>query len=484
MIRRKSRMFKYKSSQKNYYLFRDLLSHGQYLICYLIGKNLLEYVILRIGDLSISYFKKKTSSDSQFWYKFNELLDLKMRNVNTSEYSYMTKLDKETQDSILEKLSSSDNEKKEMSVAPLRAQLLTKKGVPKEFIGIALQKIKDIEQGPSLFMSQSNQITLNWIQKFLTYPFDSDRELPVDKDNIIECQQYLQESKQILDNSVYGMNRSKEMFLELLAQWLQNPKSAGTSIALKGPMGTGKTTLIKEGVSKMLNREFVFIPLGGVSEASYLCGMEKAYVGSQVGKIIDSLTQCKSSNPVIFFDELDKVETKGAENSIYNILIHLTDPIQNREFHDKSFSEIHFDLSKCLFIFSYNDENRINPILRDRLYNIPVKGYNEKEKYEIAKSYMIPNIEKEFGYSTGEVILNQDIINIIIRQFTVPEEGVRNLKRSLETIFRKINYYRMLSPDLKKPDIYKDVQFPCTVSSSLLDKLLEPSVKEVLNFYL
>ena len=118
------------------------------------------------------------------------------------------------------------------------------------------------------------------------------------------------------------------------------------------------------------------------------------------------------------------------------------------------------------------------------MYNIPVKGYNEKEKYEIAKSYMIPNIEKEFGYSTGEVILNEDIINIIIRQFTVPEEGVRNLKRSLETIFRKINYYRMLSPDLIKPGINKDVLFPCTVTSSLLDKLLEPSVKEVPNFYL
>ena len=130
---------------------------------------------------------------------------------------------------------------------------------------------------------------------------------------------------------------------------------------------------VKYGVSKLLNREFAFIPLGGATD-DYLEGHSYTYEGSTYGKIIDILIQCKTSNPVIYFDELDKVSDTPKGEEIIGILT-FDNTTQNDKFHDKYFSEIDFDLSKCLFTFSYNDESKINPILKDRMYNIGTKGY-------------------------------------------------------------------------------------------------------------
>ena len=209
---------------------------------------------------------------------------------------------------------------------------------------------------------------------------------------------------------------------------ISNPQSVGNAIALKGPMGTGKTTLIKYGVSKLLNREFAFIPLGGATDSSYLEGHSYTYEGSTYGKIVDILIQCKTSNPVIYFDELDKVSETPKGEEIIGILTHLTDTTQNDKFHDKYFSEIDFDLSKCLFIFSYNDESRINPILKDRMYNIETKGYEVDEKIIISRKYLIPKIEKEINIDEGNIVFDDETLKYIIKNLTGEEKGVRNLK--------------------------------------------------------
>ena len=170
--------------------------------------------------------------------------------------------------------------------------------------------------------------------------------------------------------------------MQMVGQWIANPDAIGSAIAIHGPMGTGKTTLVKEGISKILNREFAFIALGGATDSSFLEGHSYTYEGSTWGKIVDIIIQCKSMNPVIYFDELDKVSDTPKGEEIIGILTHLTDTSQNSKFHDKYFSEIDFDLSKCLFIFSYNDERKVNPILRDRMYRINTTGYNKEEKTE------------------------------------------------------------------------------------------------------
>jgi hypothetical protein len=152
-------------------------------------------------------------------------------------------------------------------------------------------------------------------------------------------------------------------------------------------MGTGKTTLVKEGISKILGREFTFIALGGGGDASFLEGHSYTYEGSTWGKIVQIIIDSKCMNPVIYFDELDKISDTPRGQEIIGILTHLTDTTQNSQFHDKYFSEVDFDLSKCLFIFSYNDESKVNSILKDRMYRIQTKSYDSKEKvYHFKKS--------------------------------------------------------------------------------------------------
>ena len=263
-------------------------------------------------------------------------------------------------------------------------------------------------------------------------------------------------------------------FMQMLAQWISNPVSIGNSVAIRGPMGTGKTTLIKEGVSKLLNREFAFIALGGATDSSFLEGHSYTYEGSTYGKIIDILIQCKTSNPVIYFDELDKVSDSPRGEEIIGILTHLTDTTQNDKFHDKYFSEIDFDLSKCLFIFSYNDDSKVNPILKDRMYNIETKGYNVNEKIVICKKYLIPKLDKEFDLEIDDIIISNETVKIIVERYTSYEKGVRNLKRCVETIYSKLNLYHLMGDTNKLFDenIIKDVKYPYKVTNEILEKLI------------
>ncbi len=220
-------------------------------------------------------------------------------------------------------------------------------------------------------------------------------------------------------------------------------------------MGVGKTTIIKNGISKILNRAFSFIALGGASDGSYLDGHSYTYEGSTYGKIVDILIQTNSLNPIIFFDELDKVSTSERGNEIIGILTHITDNTQNENFQDKYFSEVSIDLSKCLFVFSFNNEELVNPILKDRMYVIDVKGYDKKEKVIIAKKYILPEILKEYNFIEKEIIFKDDIIEYIIEK-TKSEEGVRNLKRNIECIISKINIIRIKSDEFETYEVNKN----------------------------
>jgi ATP-dependent Lon protease, bacterial type len=217
-------------------------------------------------------------------------------------------------------------------------------------------------------------------------PFNKIQKFPINiNDGYNSCSEYMKSAVVTLDSAVYGLNDAKMQIMQLFGQWITNPDAIGSAIAIKGPMGTGKTTLVKEGISKILNRPFALIALGGATDASVLEGHGYTYEGSVCGKIVDILMQTQCSNPIIYFDELDKVSDTPKGEEIIGILTHLIDTTQNTQFHDKYFSEIDFDLSKALFIFSYNDESKINPILRDRMYRITTKGYSKKIRMLLQK---------------------------------------------------------------------------------------------------
>ena len=387
-----------------------------------------------------------------------------------------------------EMIKSLENVSKLTNVTkPYRIQLLESKDIPDKFKAIAIKKIntmKVIAEGGGEYHKLKC-----WVDTFMRIPFNEIRTLPITKDNTKEeIQQYISKSQQILDDAVYGMKDAKVQFMQMLAQWIANPTSIGNAIAIKGPMGTGKTTLIKEGVSKLLNREFAFIALGGATDSSYLEGHSYTYEGSTYGKIVDILIQCKSSNPVIYFDELDKVSDTPRGEEIIGVLTHLTDTTQNDKFHDKYFSEIDFDLSKCLFIFSYNDESKVNPILKDRMYNIETKGYGVKEKIIISKNYLIPKLEKELNMEKDSIDINEDIIKYLVEKFTGDEKGVRNLKRCLEIVYSKLNLYYLMGNGTKLfgEDIVENIEFPYALDKSIVDKIINRDEKNIshLNMYL
>ena len=195
-----------------------------------------------------------------------------------------------------------------------------------------------------------------------------------------------------------------------------------------------------------MNRDFAFIPLGGCSDSSFLEGHSYTYEGSTYGQIVQHIIQAQSMNIIFYFDELDKVSETPRGQEIIGILTHLMDGTQNNEFHDKYFSDISFDLRQCIFFVSYNDEDKINPILLDRFHKIKTRAYNTKEKQVIARNYLIPEICREIKFPLDYIVLPDLTLEAIVENYTNKEEGVRNLKRCLETIYTKMNLFRLMQP--------------------------------------
>ena len=389
-----------------------------------------------------------------------------------NDYKYFKKkLTLEEQKKVIEEVNVIN--KIDIVQKPYRISLL-ESSIPPYLKAIAMSKIsllRHMEPGNGEFFKVKT-----WVDTFMKIPFNIYRSLPLSmSDGVEKCHDYMEKSKTVLDEAVFGLNDAKMQIMQLIGQWISNPKAMGTSIAIKGPMGTGKTTLVKDGISKILNREFAFLALGGATDSSVLEGHGYTYEGSTWGKVVDILIQSKSMNPVIYFDELDKISDTPKGEEIAGILTHLTDTSQNSLFHDKYFSEIEFDLSKCLFIFSYNDEKKVNPILLDRMYKIQTKGYDKKEKTVIATKYLIPKIIEQVNFAEGEIIIPNETIEYIIENYTEKEDGVRNLKRCLEIVYTKLNMYRLMKPEssLFDGEVAFKVEYPFTVSVETLTKLIK-----------
>jgi ATP-dependent Lon protease len=389
----------------------------------------------------------------------------------TNDFSFYEKLEIEEQKKIIKEVREIN--KITRIEKPYRMTLL-ESDIPVQFKAAAMKKINSLrymEPGSGEFYKIKN-----WVDTFMRIPFGKHEGLPISiEDGVEKCHDFMENAQKTLDSAVYGLNDAKMQIMQLLGQLLTNPKAIGTAIAIHGPPGTGKTSLVKEGISKILNRPFAFIALGGATDSSFLEGHGYTYEGSMWGKIVQILIDSKCMNPVIYFDELDKISDTPRGEEIAGILTHLTDTSQNSQFHDKYFAEINFDLSKCLFIFSYNDESKVNPILKDRMYRIKTKGYSQKEKTNISKSYLLPKICEQVRFTNSEIIIPEPTVHYIIDHHCNKEDGVRNLKRCLEIIHTKLNLYRLMKPgsNIFEQEMSLKVEFPFTVTKDVVDKLIK-----------
>ena len=283
-----------------------------------------------------------------------------------------------------------------------------------------------------------------------------------------EIIEYINSFNSILDSAVHGHKNAKLQIERILGQWI-NGESSGYCFGFEGVPGVGKTSLAKKGIANCLKdsnnnpRPFSFIAIGGSSNGSILDGHNYTYVGSTWGKIVDILIEHKCMNPIIFIDELDKVSRTEHGKEIIGILTHLVDTTQNTNFQDKYFSNIDLDLSKALFIFSYNDVELIDKILLDRIHRIKFDSLSLEDKLVISKDYLLPELYCKFGLK-NILILNDDELKYIIEYYT-NESGVRKLKEVLFEIISSINL------DLLKDNF--EYELPFTINIDYIEKILK-----------
>lgn len=253
---------------------------------------------------------------------------------------------------------------------------------------------------------------------------------------------YIEHVNKTLTNSVHGHDNAKRQIERIIGQWINGEKT-GYCFGFEGAPGLGKTSLAKKGIANCLidengtPRPFTFIAIGGASNGSTLEGHNYTYVASTWGRIVDILMEKKCMNPIIFIDELDKVSHTEHGREIIGILTHLIDPTQNDTFQDKYFNGIDIDLSKALFIFSYNDVELIDRILLDRIHRIKFSALTLDDKLIICKNYLMPEILEKMGMENVVSIPDETMIYIIEKYTNEP--GVRKLREILFEIVGEIN---------------------------------------------
>ena len=332
-------------------------------------------------------------------------------------------------------------------------------------IGREVNKIKHEEDTKLIFKNKSKNENIENILKLIenrkTYYFNEIiriydklkkdklfslnvvfKEIRSIQGNITKNETNIQQMYEKLDNSIYSHKHAKNQIMKIFGQWI-NGEQTGYCFGFEGSPGIGKTSLAKKGLTNCLinengeSRPFAFIALGGSANGSTLEGHSFTYVNSTWGRVVDILMETKCMNPIIYIDELDKVSKTEHGKEIIGILTHLIDPTQNSGFQDKYFSGIDIDLSKALFIFSYNDPEQIDRILLDRIHRIKFENLTTDEKIVIVNKYILPELNTKMGFE-NIVSMDNDIIKYIIEYYT-KEPGVRKLKEILFDLYGEIN---------------------------------------------
>jgi ATP-dependent Lon protease len=344
------------------------------------------------------------------------------------------------QKTLIEALEKrSDYVKKEQ---PLMFRLLQMKLAP-DTMAIVMQKYNALN---TMDPSSGEYYKLrSWMEKLVSIPLGVYREMPVRlEEGSDACKVFMDKATRCLNDAIYGQDDAKLQILQFIASKISNPTASGLSLLLLGPPGIGKTSLIKNGIAKALEWPFQFISLGGDSDSTTYTGHQFVYEGSHSGKIANCLAQAKSMSTIMMFDELDKISATPKGEEVQNLLVHLTDPVQNMDFEDKYLSGIPLDLSRAMFVFSGNDINKIDRILLDRMVVVRLAGYESKDKIAIAEQYLLPAALKEVNL-VEKVAICRDVIQHILENYAKEENGVRELKRCLEQIAQRVNMLRMFN---------------------------------------
>jgi len=373
-------------------------------------------------------------------------------NLTETEDQYLKTLPSERRAFLLDELQRVEKIRNQADAGgiPSRFRILMMQ-LPDSAKAVALQRLESLST--DLMGAEATKLK-RWVDGVLALPFGK-LERPVVSlgEGQEAVRKYLARAVKMLDESVYGHEEPKERITQVLCQWISNPDSMSLVLGIQGPPGNGKTTLCRKGIAEALVRPFSQLSLGGATDASVLEGHSYTYVGSSWGRIAGLLMETQCMNPVVFFDELDKVSETPRGDEINGVLTHLTDHSQNNQFTDRYFDGIPLDLSKAMFIFSFNDETKIHPVLRDRLTIVKTKGFNREQKHNIAQNFLLPDLLRNVGMTPGDILLadgRQGVADVsyLLEKWGVKNEptlsGVRQLKQALEAIVLHVNKLRVL----------------------------------------
>lgn len=336
--------------------------------------------------------------------------------------------------------------------------------LPEDYKKMALDKEISISNN----LSSSANKDKEWVESLLKIPFNKYSKLTVSRtsNTVQEIRDFFINAIKDMDKVSYGMDTVKEEIIDCISQMIAtNSECMPRVLCLQGAAGTGKTSFIRGGLAKILNRPFKQINMGGLTDSSFLLGHEQTYVGSRPGMIVNSLIETKVMNPIIFMDEVDKISTSEKGVDIQSVLIHLTDPVQNSDFQDKYFPGVNIDLSKVLFIFSCNDDTKLSPILKDRLNIIRVKNPSVNDKVIIGKKYLLKELCPNIGIDVSKIIIEEETVKYIVINYCKDDVGLRGLKKCIESVLMKVNsaIYNPLSKYKTLKNITLDEPFEITI---------------------
>jgi ATP-dependent Lon protease len=323
-----------------------------------------------------------------------------------------------------------------------------------------------------------------WMDTLLSVPFGTCKDIPVDiRSSEEELRSYVKTVRSTLDEKLSFLEKPKDQIINIITQMIRNPDTNINAIGLHGPKGVGKSSIVAS-IAEALGRPYAMISLGGESDASTLTGHGFTYVGSSAGRLIDILKTTNTMNPIVLVDELDKVSQTHHGKEIIGTLIHLTDSTTNNKYnYDKYFSGIEFDLSKVLFIFTYNDPSKVDKILADRLYKIKVDNYTQKEKLEITNKHIIKNELEKFRFNENESLqFSEDAIKYLV-ETSNKDEGMRDIKTKFKIIMARINTLLLTNPEdnvinLKYKKLYPFYRsLPVIIPKDHIDILLGESIE-------
>lgn len=290
--------------------------------------------------------------------------------------------------------------------------------------------------------SADAEVSRNYIETFFDLPWNNSSKEKIDLKNCAK----------ILDKDHFGLEKVKDRIIEYLAVRKLSSNLKSPILCFVGPPGVGKTSIAKS-IANSINREFARISLGGVRDEAEIRGHRRTYIGAIPGRIVNALISVKTNNPVILFDEIDKM---GADfkGNVESAMLEVLDPEQNKNFIDH-YLEYEFDLSKIFFITTANTLDSIPRPLIDRMEIIQLSGYTEMEKLQIAKKYLIPKQLKEHNFTPKFIKISDEVLKKIISTFT-RESGVRALEQKIARICRKVARKKVENPKLKSVTITMD----------------------------